>query len=145
MRGEKKTTEELVNELQECENLELFKKSNAEAFIYEESAAYLKDLLVKRGQKKADVVRKSGLSQVYGYQILSGAKHAERDKLLCIALGMDMTLAEANLFLRLEGKADLYPRLPRDAVIIYALNQHLSVAQTDDLLYEHGEETLLEQ
>lgn len=140
-----KTTLEMKNELNECEDLEIFLKENEENFCHLSLEALLERYLAEKQLKKAEVIRRSGLNQVYAYQIFSGAKRAERDKLLCIAIAAGMTAAEADRLLLAGGKPTLYPRVVRDSVIEYALNHHFTVEQTDDLLYDHDCRTLLNE
>lgn len=76
------------------------------------------------------------LPRTYAYQILNGTKNPGRDKILalCIAAGVDYEETQRALALSNMGK--LYPRRREDSIIIFALEQKLSVLQTNELLYE---------
>ena len=67
----------------------------------------------------------------------------ERSLFLALALAVPLNLAETQKLLRYAGLAPLYPRQPWDAVIISAIEQNLSVAETNMLLTELGEKHLL--
>lgn len=141
---ESKTTDEMRNGLNQCDDLEMFLIQNSDNFRTVSIETYLKEYLEVHHLKKSEVIRKSGLNQVYAYQIFSGVRRAERDKLLCIALAAGMSVLEADRLLAAGGKQPIYPRVMRDAVIEYALTHHFTVEETDDLLYDHDCRTLMD-
>ncbi|MEA4896787.1 MAG: hypothetical protein VB067_11785 [Christensenellaceae bacterium] len=78
----------------------------------------------------------------YVYKVFAGKRKASRDILLAIALGMGLTLAEAQLLLRIAQTAQLDPRNRRDSVIIYALDRALTAEKANEVLYDVKEATL---
>lgn len=44
--------------------------------------------------------------------------------------------SELQMLLRMAGKSQLYPRIRRDAAIIYGLNNNYTVTQMQELLEE---------
>ena len=140
-----KTTLEMENNLDSCDNIESFLAENQERFLDVNASQFLAYYLKKKKLSKAALIRDSGLNQVYAYQIFSGLKHPDRDKLICIAIAAGMTVEETDHLLASERKSSLYPRIVRDALIEFALNHHYTVAQTDDLLYDHDCKTLLNE
>jgi hypothetical protein len=40
------------------------------------------------------------------------------------------------------GYNELYPKIKRDVFLIYAVNNHMTIEEVDDLLYQMGEEGL---
>lgn len=149
VRGEKlaqnsKTTLEMKNDLEQCDDLDIYLRENRDNFCPLDVKEFLECYLSDKELKKSTVIRQSGLNQIYAYQIFSGVRRAERDKLLCIAVAAEMTMEEANQLLTCGGKPSLYPRVVRDSIIGYALNHHYTVEQTDDLLYDHDCKTLLD-
>lgn len=139
-----KTTLEMENDLEQCDDLERYLKENGKNFCSLSVEEFLECYLAEKNLKKSEVIRRSGLNQIYAYQIFSGVRRAERDKLLCIAIAAGMTMDEANRLLVCGEKPSLYPRVVRDSVIGYALSHHYTVEQTDDLLYDHDCRTLLD-
>lgn len=139
-----KTTLQMKNDLEQCDDLETYLRENGENFCPLSVEEFLERCLAEKQLKKSEVIRRSGLNQIYAYQIFSGVRRAERDKLLCIAIAAGMTMEEANRLLICGGKPALYPRVVRDSVIGYALNHRYTVEQTDDLLYDHDCRTLLD-
>jgi len=99
-------------------------------------------LLEKYKVKKADVIRKSELSEVYAYQIFSGVRVPERKKLLCLTIAMGINLDEVQTVLKCCGYAQLYVKNPFDCIVIYGICKNMSVQQINYLLYDYKMETL---
>jgi len=137
-----KRTQELIHELKECTQIEQYIEDNKEQFRDCSLAEYISGLMTEKGIKKIDVVKRSNLTEVYTYQILAGMKNPDREKLLCIIFALGLSLMEADRVLKMGGKAELYAKKRRDSIIIFALEKKISLDETNDLLYELGEETL---
>lgn len=138
----KKDTSKLLEELQNFEQFRQFYNENSDYLISEKLSDYLKQLVEQKQLKKTDIIRRSELSDVYAYQIFSGLRVPERKKLLCLALAMELTIEETQQLLRCSGYSTLYVKLPFDSVVLYALCNHLSVMDTNALLFEYGLETI---
>jgi predicted transcriptional regulator len=138
----KKSTDELLNILDKNKNLSEYLSDNKDEFISDSLAEHLSRLLEEKQLKKAEVIKASLISTVYGYQIFSGLKAPSRDRLIQLALGMRLNLEETQRLLKIGGGSVLYPRNKRDSVIIYAINNSYSVLDCDEVLYELNEKTL---
>ena len=137
-----KSTGELFTELKEDKNLSGYFRRNSDEFILPLNE-YLEKLLAEKNLTKKEVNERSGLNREYAYHIFSGLKkNPSRPKILAIALAMELNLDEIQYLLRYARLGALYPRNQWDAVIISAVEQKLSVAQTNELLYRLGEKTL---
>lgn len=104
---------------------------------------YFLSLPKVRDKKVVDIIALSGLERTYAYQILNGRRqNPGKDKIvrLCLAAGLD--LEETQRALKVGGMPILYPRDPKDAVVIFAIEHGLSVDSTNDLLYQNGLEVL---
>lgn len=106
---------------------------------------YLTLLLQQKELSRADVVRDSGLEKAYVYQIFDGKKRPSREKLIPIAFGLHLNVEETQRMLKLGGCSELYARKTRDAIILFAIQQGMDIAATDDLLYNNDLPTLLGQ
>lgn len=137
-----KDTAELVKELGLCADFKKFYRKNQSNMITASLAETLAELLNRRGLTRIGVIKKSELSEVYGYQIFSGRRLPERGKLLCLALAMELNLEEVQQVLRAAGYSPLYVKIPFDAVVIYGFCHHKTVAQVNQLLYEYELDTL---
>ncbi len=137
-----RNTGKIVEELKLCDEFKTFYDKNKPYMITKTLAEQLSELANKAGIKKSEAIRRAELSEVYGYQIFSGVRVPERGKLLCLALGMNLTLDQVQMLLRTAGYAPLYVKLPRDSVIIYGICKKNTVAEVNMMLFQYGFETL---
>nr|WP_325247464.1 hypothetical protein [uncultured Oscillibacter sp.] len=84
----------------------------------------------------------ASISKSYGYQILRGERTPGRDILLRTALVLRLSLKETQRLLAVGGCGALYPRVRRDAAVIFALNQHMTLLETEELLSSLPERSL---
>ena len=139
----RKDTEELENELADSNNFEDFHNINEDNFQDFTLAQYLSYLLAEKNLSKADVVKKSELGD-YAYHIFAGRKkNPARNKILSIALAMELSIKETNYLLYYAGVEKLYIRNEWDSIIMYALENKLSVKSANELLNNFSEKPLL--
>lgn len=86
-----------------------------------------------------ELIARSGIERTYYYQIINGTRQPGRDKVLLLSLAAKLTLKETQRSLELCNLGVLYPRRRRDAIISFAINHHLSVADTQELLLNFKE------
>ena len=104
---------------------------------------YLMQLLRQKNLKRAQVVEDSGVDKAYVYQIFNGSKNPSRDKLIAITFGMHLNEKETQRVLKLAGHSALYPRVVRDALILFSIQRGKDIWETDDALESNGFQTLL--
>ena len=85
-----KDTEQLENELSAADDVKTFLDENAENFRRFTLAEYLKHLLTEKNLIKAQVIRDSQLDEGYAQHIFSGRKNPSRNKILSLALAMNL-------------------------------------------------------
>ena len=137
-----KNTGDLFTELKDDKNLNGYLRRNREEFVMP-LGEYLEKLLAEKNLTKKEVIERSDLNREYVYHIFSGLKkNPSRPKILAIAMAMELDLDEIQYLLRYAGFGLLYPRNQWDAIIISAVEQKFTVAQTNELLYRLGEKTL---
>lgn len=138
-----KDTKDLEEELKSFSSFKSFYDANSNAIAECSLADYLQNIINKKGLNKAQIVEKSEMSEVYAYQILSGVrKQPKREKVLCLAFAMGLSFDETQTMLKKTGYPTLYAKNPFDCVVIYALCKHLGVVETNEILFEYGQETL---
>lgn len=137
-----KDTSKIVEELGLCPDFQTFYQENKDYMVSDNLATLLAQLLDTKGLKKSLVIKNAELSEVYAYQIFSGLRVPERKKLLCLAVGMQLNIAETQQLLKCAGYSQLYVKLPFDSIVLYGLCKALTVVQINELLYEYGLETL---
>ncbi|MEE1002139.1 MAG: XRE family transcriptional regulator [Acutalibacteraceae bacterium] len=138
----KKPTDELMNEINQSNNIDKYLKDNSDYMLDRGLSEILESIIDKKGLKKSLVIKKAEISEVYGYQIFSGVKKPLRDKLLSICIAMELTLEETQDVLKHGSFALLYPKNKRDSIIIFGIDNKMSVCEINNLLYDKNEDTL---
>ena len=139
----KKSTDELEQILGQTSttDIEGWLAQNAEDLLTQTRpfSAYMHEMLRKYGKTQQEVFLQADFPERFGYKILSEEKHTkQRDYILRICYAAGMSLDETQKALTLYGMAPLYARIPRDAVLMIAFNQHKgSVLDVNALLSAH--------
>lgn len=97
---------------------------------------YLEQILIRKNLKKSDVIRLSGLDRKYCYEIFAGTKSPSRDKVLALCFAVQLSDSETMQLLKSTGYPQLYARIERDSVILFALQHNLSLTDANELLFE---------
>ncbi len=137
-----KTTDELAHEISLSDNILDYFAENRGEMQLDSLPEYLESWLKQKGVSKADVVRRSNLNKAYVYQIFSGKKYPSRDKVIALAFGLGLDDKEVQMLLKQAGYRELYPRDPRDALLLYAIGHHKGIIDANELLYDHNIEVL---
>lgn len=137
-----KDTSKIVEELGLCKDFTSFYQENKEYMVDATLSQLLQELLEQKGLKKSVVIKNAELSEVYAYQIFSGLRVPERKKLLCLAVGMQLTLDETQTLLKCAGYSTLYAKIPFDSILLYGICKGLSVMEINNLLFDYDLETL---
>ena len=119
-----KTTETLTNILKSTrpEHMGEFLREHGREMRHGDLVAHMNACLTVKGIKKRELFIQIGVSEGYGYKLLSGEKAMPNaDTLLRFCIGMGMGLDDTQKALELAGFARLYAREKRDAVLINAL------------------------
>lgn len=135
----KKTTSELLETLKKNNNINHYLNTNNDDFITSSLSQYLNELLYEKDINKAKAIEKSNLNNIYAYEIFSGKKKPSRNKLLQLAFGMELDLQSVQRLLRIAGLSELYPRNKRDSIIIFAINNSMSLLECEELLEKMNE------
>ena len=133
-------TDELLDELLSAPDPQTF--ANARNIGVRSMSNYLQQLLDEKSLVRAEVIRRAGLNETFGYQIFMGQRGASRNKVLQLAFAMKLTLKEADRLLQAAGVNELYCKNRRDAIIIFCLDRGYDLQKTDEELYRFGEDTI---
>ncbi|MCR5543669.1 MAG: helix-turn-helix transcriptional regulator [Eubacterium sp.] len=139
-----KTTNDLMNVLNNIDDKEGLNEylNGLEKYKDLDAIKYYDTLRKEHGVSKSDVVKSSGISRTYCYQILNGTRKPGRNNAISLCLASHLTLVESLRYLEILQLGILYPKDIRDSLIIYAINRQYSVQQTNELLYSKNEATL---
>ena len=97
----------------------------------------------RSGLSISDIAKHTLLSKSYIHQLFSGVRSPSRNAVLCVARVLKADLRETQILLKVAQKGDLYPRIRRDAAIIFSIERDFDLAQLSRLLKDIGETPLL--
>lgn len=103
---------------------------------------YLRKTIKDKNLSTSEVIKRSRIERTYCYQILNGRKRPGRDKLVALALAMNLSFEETQQLLSVANLGILYARSKRDSILIYAINNKMSVLDTNFLLTQYSETEL---
>ena len=93
-------------------------------------------------QSSKATIKNAEISEIFGFQVLSGTRNPSRNTLLSLCIAMKMTLDEVQATLKIAEFAPLYPKSKRDSIIILGITNGKNVCQINNELYDNDEETL---
>lgn len=105
---------------------------------------YLHELIDERSMTRADVYRAAKLNPTVVYDIFAGKSRPGRDNALMLAFGMRCDLKETQRLLRLAGVSELWPKVRRDAIVIWCVEHGMTLDECDEELWRLGEKTLFD-
>ncbi len=127
-------TDALLKNILSAKDFNEVLSANSEAFVEKSISEYLQDLCRKRGMIPEQVIKKSQIDRTYGHQIFNGTRLPSRDKLLMLSFGFELSLDETQELLKTAGKSILYPKVKRDAAIIFGISHNMSIMDVQYLL-----------
>lgn len=131
----KKSTAELMDELKRKDiSLEEYLKSNSESIEIANLKEHWHNLIEKSKLSSFDIINRSEFAYAYYYEVIGGKKIPSRDKIIRLMLAMHLELEDCQKTLNLCGLSELYPRIKRDIIIIYAVVNKLTVFELNELL-----------
>ncbi|MBR6701985.1 MAG: XRE family transcriptional regulator [Clostridia bacterium] len=135
----KKSTGDLLKSLKSARTYEEFLNKEISELNFGTLAEYLELLIASKNLKKSDIIVRGNLDKNYAYQLFNGTKtNPSRDKVLMLAFGMGLDYAETSVLLKNAKQPDLYVRDPRDSVIIFCLENHMTLIQANENLMDNG-------
>ena len=138
----KKTTDELTNEIINTSDIKRYIDGNDKDFIDKGFHTYLMDIIVEKDLDNREIIEKGNLNRVYFYHLLSGKRRPSRNKVIQLAFGLGLDLDETQNLLKISRMNMLYSKLKRDAVIIYAISNGTGITDAEILLEEEGEDLI---
>ena len=135
-------TNTLMKRLFKAADLDTYFQKNEYQMEAPDFYTLLKSLCEQREMLPAHVIDKAQIERTYGHQLFNGTRRPSRDKVLQLAIGLGLDVDETQALLRAAGKSLLYPRLKRDAVILYGIQKGLPVLTVQEILTKY-ELTLL--
>ncbi len=137
-----KTTDELLKVLKNSKSIEEFVHENIDDTNNTTFLEYLRKYLADCGMSKSEVIEKSNIQKNYCYQIFDGSKTPSRNKVLALSIAMELSVTDTNRLLKLSDHSILYPRIKRDSIIQFAIEQNYTLIDTNILLNDMNENIL---
>ncbi|MFR5601113.1 MAG: helix-turn-helix domain-containing protein [Lachnospiraceae bacterium] len=137
-----KDTDDLSQELMDEPDIDSYIKENSAYFVENTISVLNTEFYVRQDITKAELARRAGISEVYLHQLFSGRRKPSRDKLLCLCVGMELTIEETQRLLKQAAFAELYPRIKREAIICHGIAHHTPLNEINDKLFEENEKAL---
>ncbi len=136
----KKSTQDLMNELQQKGvSLQDYLDQNEDAMVLLDIREFWNRLIQKSNRSKSDIINKSDFSYCYFYDVIKGKKIPSRDKIIRLILAMGANMEDCQEAMKISGKSPLYPRIRRDSILIYAIENSCTAFQLSELLNRYGE------
>ena len=132
------STNTLMKRLFEANDLDVYLQGNDSYLQAPDFYTLLKSYCEQREMLPAHVIEQSQIERTYGHQLFNGTRRPSRDKVIQLALGLGLSVDETQRLLRAAGKSPLYPRLKRDAVILYGIQKKLPILAVQESLTKYG-------
>ena len=137
-----KSTDDLKQELMSDSDIDSYIKENESYFVDRSVTEMLTGFYERRNMTKSQLAQRSCMSEMYLHQIFSGRRKPSRDKILCLCIGMDLSIEDTQWLLKEAAFAQLYPRIRREAIIYHGIVHHTPLNEINDKLFEADEKAL---
>ncbi|MCZ2491004.1 hypothetical protein [Dellaglioa carnosa] len=137
-----KNTSEFINQIKNANSSDHL---NNYQFIPSDAAGHLKNLLKLKKTKKIDVIRRADLNASSAYQWFDGRRNPNRNALISLGFGFELSLEEMNILLKQSNYSQLYAKNKRDAYIIYSLLHSENKSELETHLTTNNLEPLYEE
>ena len=143
-----KSTDELLKALGQThpKDFDSFVQENKDSMLDESRTfqVYIRDILSKNGITQQKLFIHADIPERYGYKLLSGEKHTkQRDIILRICYAARMTLEQTQMALQKYQMPQLYPKIPRDALIMIMFNERPGmIIDVNEVLQKNGMDPL---
>lgn len=131
-------TKDLTDEVRKASNFDRVLERCKSEFVEEDFTRYLETLMEAHSISKTNLIIRANMDKGYAYQIFRGERAPSREVLLKIAIGLSATLEETKMLLQYGGKSELYPRVKRDAAILFCLEKGYSIIDTQIFLSDRN-------
>lgn len=129
-------TSTLFQLLFKTSNIKEFVEQSTEAMFRQSFSEYISGLCADRGEVPERIIKRANIERSFGHQLFKGTKRPSRDTVLQLAFGFETDVDAAQELLKHAEKSTLYPRVKRDAVIIYCLHNHFTIVETQTVLHD---------
>ena len=141
-----KSTDELMEILKSEPDIGHFIEENTEEIICVDLRDYIVNLLQEKKLTVAKVSSRGQMSGSYLYKLNQGVKeNPSRNKVIQMCFGFELDAEESQRFINVAGVGKLYPRVRRDSIILFCLENHIEILECDRMLEEAVDKTILKE
>jgi hypothetical protein len=137
-------TEKLLQEITETKHIDELLQTYEDSVKGTDFKTYIHELMERAEMTISRMIIKASIGKSMAYQIFAGQRIPNRNLVLRMALILRLDLHETQRLLRLAMKGELYPKIRRDAVIIYCIQNKYTLIDANEMLENLGEALLLE-
>ena len=137
-----KSTDDLKQELMSDPDIDSYIRKNESCFVSRSVTELLTEFYERRNMTKSQLARKSNMSEVYLHQVFAGRRKPSRNKILCMCIGMELSIEDTQRLLKEAAYAQPYPRIRREAIIYHGIVHHTPLDEINDKLFEADEKAL---
>jgi len=131
-----RSTSALLGGLFRTPDLKDFMEKNEETMHVPSFHEYITGLCHETGEAQERVIRRAAIERTYGHQLFNGTRNPSRDKVIQLAFGFGFDVDQTQELLKIARKSPLYPKIKRDAAILYCLNRRVGIVETQTLLHD---------
>lgn len=134
-----KDTIEIVNKITNCDRNDPAFLDDADMYC-PQIHYYLADLLRAHEMSNKEYIKALNLERSYGYQLLNGRRKPSREHLIQTAILLHLELEETQRLLKIGHREVLYPRVKKDAIVVFAIDKKLDLSEYQELMDAYEEE-----
>lgn len=128
------TTDKLISELFRTDNIDAFLRAHEWELVVPSFASYITRLCKQKNMTISKALDNADIGTSFGYALFNGARKPSRDTVIKLAIALGLNLDDTQKLLSAAGFGGLYPKIKRDAVIIFALQRGYTLYQIQDQL-----------
>lgn len=128
------TTDKLISELFNTENIDDFLRAHEGELVVPSFAEYITRLCKEKNLTVSKALDKADIGTSFGYALFNGSRKPSRDTVIKLAIAFGMDLDETQKLLSAAGFGGLYPKIKRDAIIIFAIQRKYTLFQIQEQL-----------
>jgi hypothetical protein len=137
--GDRLTTDNLLQRLFKTASLDRFlRRYDDDLNRIPPFNEYLANIVRDKGAVPEQVIKKADIVRTYGHQLFNGTRKPTRDRAIQLAFGFGLSYEETQRLLKVARKSALYPKIKRDAIIIFALRNDYDIVAVQAALFELG-------
>ena len=132
------TTGTMMKNLIKVNKLDSFIENNKSEFNVPSFSDYIQSICEEKHIAAERIIKAADIDRTYGHQIFNGTRNPSRDNVIKLAIAFNLDIEHTQTLLQIAEKSALYPRIERDAIIIFAIGKKYDIQKVQELLLEHN-------